>query len=238
MPGAESIELERSELRELLEAALQKDGRFKLDSGSEEGKPIRLAIGKDSSDETRVALSFARSDDSPVIQADFTIAYRTKDEIKSALSKVLLEGLKEIGTTVEQLNKKEGALKAIQAYIKDQDVREGMVTSALEQISVEKDKSTIPYLVAALKLPNIRVSMKVLQTLGALKDPSTVNAITEFAERKPPEIRRHAIEAAKEIGGDTAAAWLFTLSTGHPDANVRAASKEALKEVEASRKSS
>jgi len=222
----------------MVEAALQKDGRFKLDPDSSEGKPLRLAIGTKRPEQAYIGLSFARSDDSPVIQTDRVIKYKSKEELKAAISTALLESLKELRVTVVELTKKEGALKTLLAYVKNESVRETMVESALEQIGEERDKSAIPYLVEALKLQNIRISLKVLETLGALKDRSTVNAITQFAERKPPEIRRHAIEAAKEIGGDTAAAWLFTLSTGHPDAHVREASKQALKEVEAAMKSS
>jgi len=236
LPGAETLAIDRDALRELTEAALKSNSGFLYRPTGKEGNALRLSIGSDGAGQVYVGLEYERSDDSEPVLAERFLKYKNKDDLKTSLRSALAENLKEIHEQVVKIVQKEGAIQTLQAYAADRNVREGDVIDALEQVSDTKDKEAVKPVVACLKSGNIRIALRAVETLGVLKDPTSVDAITEFAERKVPEIRRHAIEAVRKIGGKSAAAWLFTLSTGHPDEKVRAASMEAFREVEAALK--
>jgi HEAT repeat protein len=67
-----------------------------------------------------------------------------------------------------------------------------------------------------------------LQALALLSDPDAVPAIIDYSERQPAIVRRQCIDAVKATDSPLAAAWLFVLSTGHPDLDVQAHARAAL----------
>jgi HEAT repeat protein len=76
------------------------------------------------------------------------------------------------------------------------------------------------------------LSNLTINALIQIADQKSVPCIIEYAHRKPAHIRLKAILAVEKLGGKEAAAWLFTLSTGHNDRKVRNAAKKALRSVE------
>ncbi|HXW60295.1 MAG TPA: hypothetical protein VEK06_02035, partial [Myxococcota bacterium] len=59
-----------------------------------------------------------------------------------------------------------------------------------------------------------------------------MEAIIEFAERKPPYIRRQAIIAAHKVASPLAMHWLLVMAYGHEDEVVRKEALQAFLEVE------
>ena len=77
------------------------------------------------------------------------------------------------------------------------------------------------------------MAQEALSALTLIGDPAGLDAVFDYAERKPAPVRKKAIMAAQIMGGKYAAAWLFTMSTGHEDASVRQLAELALMKVEA-----
>ena len=75
----------------------------------------------------------------------------------------------------------------------------------------------------------------VLMAIGALvelKDPRAVGPLIEAGRRKNSAYVAQVVYAVAQLGGREAQAYLFTISSGHPDPALREAAKEALQELE------
>lgn len=113
---------------------------------------------------------------------------------------------------------------------------DGFVESdVLELISIlgkRKTASSEAFLKNLLFHPNQKIGGGSLQALAKIGGPMSVEAVVQYSLRKPKEKLIDAIVAVREMGGRKAAAWLFTLSTGHPDVQVRRLASDSLRVVE------
>jgi HEAT repeat protein len=234
LPGAEKLNVDRAELREWVESALQAQSKFVVKSGAKNAPVLHVRIGTDRPNSAYLSLQYEEEQigELPKLEAARWIKFASSKDFRAAFAAGLNKNLETLADEVLDFNQREKSIQEIRAYASGKNVKENVVLAAIARVADRKDATAVKPLIMALKGPNIRVSLKAVAALGALGDPSSVDAITEFAERKIPEIRRHAIEAARQIGGQNAAAWLFTLSTGHSDAQVRNAARLALTEVE------
>jgi hypothetical protein len=103
---------------------------------------------------------------------------------------------------------------------------------AIQILGARRDARAIPALSQIATGTDPQLAQAALGALTRIADPAAIDAVIAFSERKPPLLRRQAILAARAMGGKKAAAWLFTLSTGHDDPSVRAAASESLTVVE------
>ncbi|MBM4281958.1 MAG: HEAT repeat domain-containing protein [Deltaproteobacteria bacterium] len=99
---------------------------------------------------------------------------------------------------------------------------------ALLTLASRRDLRATPLATPMLRHDDEDARQAALQALTLLGDPRAVPDILAFAERQPPAIRRQCIDAVKATESPLAAAWLFVLSTGHPDAGVQAHARAAL----------
>jgi len=120
----------------------------------------------------------------------------------------------------------------IENYMRFRGVGKNQAMRALQSLGDLRAIAASGAIQALLKSPDEEVVRKALWTLSQIKDPESIDAISAYAERKPTVIRLSAIAVARSIGGHKAAAWLFTLSTGHPDADVREAAANAFQSIE------
>lgn len=91
-----------------------------------------------------------------------------------------------------------------------------------------RDKAGVDALAYALAhTENPVLGQTSLAALTAIGDAAGVDAVIAYSANKPPIIRRQAILAARAMGGQRAVAWLFTMSTGHTDPEVRREADEA-----------
>ena len=74
-----------------------------------------------------------------------------------------------------------------------------------------------------------------LRALTSIGDPRAVSAIIRFADGRSTLVRKAAINAIKIMGTPKGMAWLFTLSTGHPDPDVQHSAPKALASLSAER---
>ncbi|MEI6805225.1 MAG: methylmalonyl Co-A mutase-associated GTPase MeaB [Myxococcaceae bacterium] len=82
-------------------------------------------------------------------------------------------------------------------------------------------------LITQLESKNTQKAYQALIKLTQIADPKALDAVIAYSEGKAPPIQIQAILAARQFKSRKALPWLFVLSTGHPDENVRNAASEA-----------
>lgn len=98
---------------------------------------------------------------------------------------------------------------------------------AIQALGSRQEKAATPALARVLLGPDRELANTALRALTDIGDPNSVDAIIEYADGKPALIRKQAIEAVRALGTHKGQAWLFTLSTGHPDPDVQNAASTA-----------
>lgn len=98
---------------------------------------------------------------------------------------------------------------------------------AVEAAGARRLGSAVAALVALV--PDTALGGPATGALVAIGDPRATEALIESARERPLV---SIVFAVAQLGGTQAEAWLFTLSSGHPDPHVRAAAVEALAELE------
>lgn len=88
-------------------------------------------------------------------------------------------------------------------------------------------KPSISDLIHELQGTDQKLAYRALIKLTQIGDPRALEAVITYSDRKSPDIKIQAILAARQFKSPRALAWLFVLSTGHPDENVRNAAREA-----------
>jgi hypothetical protein len=115
----------------------------------------------------------------------------------------------------------------------------GRREAAADVLVDRKDDRATPVLIDELKSEDDRVRMKAVGGLVELKAQAAVLPLielthgTEGLREVDPRQLTQVIYAVGEIGGDDAAAFLFTMGSGHPDEAVRKAALEATAELRA-----
>jgi hypothetical protein len=99
---------------------------------------------------------------------------------------------------------------------------------AMMTLASRRDLRATPLVTPLLRDDDAGNRSAALQALALLADPGAVEAIISFSERQPATVRRQCIDAVKSTDSPLAAAWLFVLSTGHPDSDVRTHARAAL----------
>jgi hypothetical protein len=104
---------------------------------------------------------------------------------------------------------------------------------AIEAAGERKISKSVPVLIELLgddaEEPDV-----VFKTIGALiqiKDPRAVGPLIDSARRRSPIYLGQIIFGVAQIGGREAEAYLFTVASGHPDAEVRKSAQDALDEM-------
>lgn len=127
----------------------------------------------------------------------------------------------------------QGFLKKIEQAANGESVAPGELINAINVLGEIREQQAIRPLIELLgKTDNLAVGNACLIALGELGSASSIPAIIEFVERKPPIIRRQAIIAARKIASKAAAEWLLVMAYGYDDPIVRKEALAALTEVE------
>lgn len=99
---------------------------------------------------------------------------------------------------------------------------------AMQTLGSRREKKATAALTALLKSADPEIGAAALQSLTLMADEDAVDAIIDYSDRQPVPLRTACIDAVKATGSTRARPWLFTLSTGHTDAGVRAHALRAL----------
>lgn len=103
---------------------------------------------------------------------------------------------------------------------------------AVRLLGARREPQATPLLVDLLGDDDAEVAQAAMGAIMLIGDPRAVSAVIQYAEAKPSLVRRQAIEAVRNMGTYLGKAWLFTLSTGHPDQEVQQAAASALAQLE------
>lgn len=74
--------------------------------------------------------------------------------------------------------------------------------------------------------------LKSIGSLVAIGDERAVGPLIDAGRRRPPAYLGQILFAVAQLGGKEAEAYLFTVSTGHPDPEVKKNANDALEELE------
>jgi hypothetical protein len=99
---------------------------------------------------------------------------------------------------------------------------------AMAALASRGDRRATAGIVAVLQAGDPELNGAALRALALLGDENAVDAIIAWSDRQPPPLRKLCIDAVKATGSPRGLPWLFTLSSGHPDADVQAHAQAAL----------
>lgn len=163
------------------------------------------------------------------VTLDMAQTINPKESLQEALDECLKQVLSAYFAEGESTK---ALLLRLEHYSQGRPVDKNKVLLAIQVLGSRREKSATKLLSKLLLNSKEPVNMAALGALTLIADPSAIDAVTTFAEKKPNYIRKQAILAAREMGGEKAAAWLFTMSTGYDDPDVQKAAEDALNDVE------
>ena len=246
-PGAEGPEgeFEREKVRTVSKAFLNENGRFSLDDASQNSGDV-LRVRVESSSKIVVPKQ------GPVLHLSLAMEWKGEDDagkpfqfqaqsfvagtVETPPVALLKQALEE---SFEQLLQAHGAREqpseTLLAWLGDTEEDANRKLQAIRILGARADANATAALAAVLAQPDLDLASAALGALTRIGDPRAVDAVIDYAERKPPIVRKQAIEAVRAMGTTRGMAWLFTLSTGHRHPDVQASAALALGDLEKQR---
>lgn len=114
------------------------------------------------------------------------------------------------------------------AWLADPEIGESQRRRAMQALASRGERRATPALLVVLKSADEGDANAALQALTVLGEPDAIDAVIDYSSRQPALIRKQCIDAVKATASPRAVPWLFTLSSGHPDADVQAHARAAL----------
>lgn len=122
----------------------------------------------------------------------------------------------------------------LSGWLEDQNASAEQKRRAVRVLGSRRERSAVPAISRVLLAGDPELQALALAALSNIGDGGGVDAVVEFAEGQPALLRKQCIDAVRAMGGTRRGrAWLFTLSTGHPDTDVQQAAAAALAALEA-----
>lgn len=106
---------------------------------------------------------------------------------------------------------------------------------AVRVLADRRNPAAVPRLVARLRDPDPEVVERAVGALGQIRDSRAVVPLIELTYRREPPFVAQLARIIGDIGGPEAEAFLATLASGHADASVRRAAREALADLRRAR---
>jgi hypothetical protein len=247
-PSAERS-VDRERVRAETRALIDRDRGFSFDESNADGHVVRVKLfvatsGDPSTGEDpmrpeghpetarrpslvslAVEISGARADPKQTIRST-GVAHA---EGGSALDPLVADALRDAfaGILDARLSASESSTILIARVLDDKrSVRDR--EQAIRMLGQRREREAVRALLTTLEQEEEVLAPAALHALGQIGDASAVDAIIEYAALKPTPVRRAAIDAVRGIDTPRGRAWLFTLSTGHPDPDVQLAAATAL----------
>lgn len=180
-----------------------------------------------------------RSEASPVgaegldLRAEAAVPWPQQSATGDDLSRVLEDAF---GDALAQIIAAQGAAahtdEVLVGWLGDDSTARLQRLEACRVLGARRAAAAATTFVNLLRDDDMELALLALRGLSALGAQAYADAIIDFSEGKSSAVRLHAIEALQENPGSRVRAWLFTLSTGHPEAQVRVAAERALAHVE------
>jgi hypothetical protein len=119
------------------------------------------------------------------------------------------------------------------AWLTDESASIEQRRRAIRILGSRREREAVPPLSRALLEGDKELQPLALSALTNIGDPSAVDAVIEYSDRQPPVVKKQCIEAVRSMGSAKGRAWLFTLSTGHPELEIQQQAAAALAALEA-----
>jgi HEAT repeats len=124
------------------------------------------------------------------------------------------------------------ASKELVTWLTAESATEEQRRRAVRILGSRRERSAVPALSKILMAEDHDLAQQALVAVTNIGDPQSVPAVIAYAEGQPPLIRKQAIDAVRAMGTREGKAWLFTLSTGHPDVEIQRQAAGALASLE------
>jgi hypothetical protein len=118
------------------------------------------------------------------------------------------------------------------SWLSDSNATDEQRRRAIRILGTRRERDAVAGLDPILLGQDKDLAQLALVAVTNIGDPQSVPAVIRFAEGQPPIVRKQAIDAVRAIGTREGKAWLFTLSTGHPDPEVQQQAAAALVALE------
>jgi hypothetical protein len=118
------------------------------------------------------------------------------------------------------------------SWLKDDDASDDQKRRAIRILGSRRERSAVEPLAAVLTSGDEELAPLALAALTNIGDPGAVDAVIAYSDKQPPVVVKQCIEAVRSMGSPRGRAWLFTLSTGHPDPDVEQQAAAALAVLE------
>lgn len=154
-----------------------------------------------------------------------------REAVLGALEEALHGATAQLARQLAALEKSEAELIA-DLTSDDPEIRD----VAVRMLSDRRSVAAVPALIERLKDSERDIQLRTVGALVEIGDPRAAPALVDATAQRDPGFVAQVSYALAQIGGPDAEAFLFTASTGHPDATVRRAASEALESLHANRK--
>ncbi len=104
---------------------------------------------------------------------------------------------------------------------------------AVRVLAERRSPAAVPALIERLKDGDLRIVHRAVGALAQIGDERAVGPLIELSRSRDPVLAARVARLIGDIGGAEAEGYLLTLESGHPDARVRKAAREALDEMDA-----
>ncbi|WP_050725285.1 HEAT repeat domain-containing protein [Vulgatibacter incomptus] len=151
---------------------------------------------------------------------------RRQDVLRRSFDAAVGQAVRQLGVALEAASKTDEELVAA-LQSPDADRRD----FAMRQLGERKSRLAIPALVERLRADERPLQLQAVGALVAIGDQAAAPALIDTSAQRDPGFVVQVIYALGELGGHDAEAYLFTVSTGHPDEAVRGAAAEALENL-------
>ncbi|HEX9400052.1 MAG TPA: HEAT repeat domain-containing protein [Anaeromyxobacter sp.] len=151
-----------------------------------------------------------------------------RDAWRDALVQAAQRSAEGLGLGVDAERKGVAALVA-DLTAKDTRIRE----QAVRVLGERKARAAVPALVERLKEEDPRLARRIVGALVQIGDERAVPALIDLARGADATVTGRIVRFVGDIGGPEAEGFLLTIASGHPDARVRKAAREALDDLAA-----
>lgn len=122
--------------------------------------------------------------------------------------------------------------KPLKKLIADLDSKDARVRDhAVRVLADRKSAAAVPAIIARLRDENGAVARRAIGALAQIGDERAVGPLIELSGSDDPALTARIARLIGDIGGAEAEGYLLTIEAGHPDRHVRAAAREALREM-------
>ncbi len=242
-PAAVANDVDREEVRATMSEVLSGTRGITIDDNRPEGATLRLRVESFArtgpADGTggevppaTLSLSIDVTEGGrPTLRAHSVASVHGVLEPRVLLEQALADALRQVlqSHAADKLGSDE-----LLGWLSDTSTSASQQKRAMQALGSRREKRATPALMALLKSEDNELAATALQALTLLGDESAVDAIIAYSDRQPAQLRNLCIDAVAAAGSRRALPWLFTLSSGHPDAAVQAHARAALSALEVS----